>query len=143
MKVYVRQIKPEGMDLDQSFPTESVGLTCEDDAWFIAPIAVKAQVHRAEDEIIVKVMAKSCYESFCARCLIEVKRDWAAEFTLYFDVEKQNEFIEMDEDIRQELVLNLPVRIVCREDCQGLCMECGANLNNQECKHKHAVIGGK
>jgi len=133
MHVYVQQIKPEGIDLDQTYSAKSIGLTSEDNAWFITPIAIKAQAYRAEDAIILKAMAKSRYESICGCCLEEVKQDWAAEFTLIFDIEKQSEFIVMDEDIRQELILNLPVRIVCRDDCQGLCIECGVNLNIESC----------
>ena len=87
--------------------------------------------------------AASRYESFCGRCLEEIKQDWASEFTLIFDVDKGQDFLEMDEDIRQELVLNLPARILCREDCKGLCIDCGVNLNKQKCQHEHSVVNNK
>ena len=35
--------------------------------------------------------------------------------------------------IEQTLDFNIPARILCNDDCQGLCHECGANLNKQEC----------
>jgi len=133
MKINIRQIKPVGIELTQTFPADFAGLTGEDDARFITPIKVKAEVSRAADEIIAGITAASRYESFCGRCLQEVKRDWEASFLVAFDIDGKTEFIEMDEDIRQELVLNLPLRILCREDCRGLCVDCGVNLNNESC----------
>jgi uncharacterized protein len=41
--------------------------------------------------------------------------------------------IEMDPFVREQLLLALPVSVLCREDCKGLCMICGNNLNEREC----------
>ena len=143
MNVQIRRIGPEGLDLQESFPVEFIELTEKDVLHFVAPFDVKANVIRAEDEVVVRITAKSCFESFCSRCLEEVKQDWRAECTLTFDAKEYAEFIEMDEDIRQELVLNLPIHILCQADCKGLCIDCGANLNKKKCTHKHAVISGQ
>jgi uncharacterized protein len=133
MKVIVRQIKTEGMELDQTLPVESIGLTGEDSIRFIAPVQVKVAVNRIEDEVVAKIKADSRYESFCGRCLEGIDREWSTQFTLNFGIDGKDDFIEMDEDIRQELILNLPARVVCRENCRGLCLECGVNLNNEQC----------
>ncbi len=142
MNIQIRRIGPEGMDLQESFPVEFFGQTQRDALQFVSPFNVKAKVIRAEDEVIADMTVSNVFESSCSRCLEEVKQDWAAGFTLTFDVKEYAEFIEVDEDIRQEIVLNLPARILCQEDCKGLCIDCGANLNTQECNHKHAVISG-
>ena len=47
--------------------------------------------------------------------------------------------IDLDEIIRQEVIFYLPVRMVCGEDCKGLCPECGENLNTGSCKCEKAV----
>lgn len=41
--------------------------------------------------------------------------------------------IEMYPIVREQLLLALPVAVVCREDCKGLCTVCGNNLNEREC----------
>jgi uncharacterized protein len=41
--------------------------------------------------------------------------------------------IQMDGHVREQLLLALPVGVVCREDCKGLCTVCGNNLNEREC----------
>jgi uncharacterized protein len=41
--------------------------------------------------------------------------------------------LNLDEQIRQQLVMNLPIQILCAPDCRGLCPHCGANLNQGNC----------
>ncbi len=143
MKIHIRKIRSEGIEYNEDFSQEWIDLTRKDSIRFIQPIKVKAMVIRAGDEIFVKVTANSQYESFCYRCLNDLKRDWNAHFTLIFDIERKKEFIEIEDDIRQELILNLPTRILCRNDCKGLCIDCGVNLNEKECQHKHSIMSGK
>jgi uncharacterized protein len=143
MKAQTRRIGPEGMELEESFPSDLIELTQKDAIKFFSPFEIKANITISDDEVSAKITAKSSFESVCSRCLESVKQDWTTEFTLTFDAREHAEFIEMDEDIRQELILNLPGRILCQADCKGLCIDCGINLNTQECKHKHAVINGQ
>ena len=41
--------------------------------------------------------------------------------------------LNLDELIRQQLVMNLPIQVLCDPDCRGLCPQCGANLNQGDC----------
>lgn len=41
--------------------------------------------------------------------------------------------VDLDELVREQILLALPTRSLCREECKGLCPECGANLNAGEC----------
>ena len=43
--------------------------------------------------------------------------------------------MDMSEPIRQALLVALPMRPLCRENCRGLCPVCGANRNNTDCGH--------
>jgi len=36
--------------------------------------------------------------------------------------------------VREALILEIPIKLLCREDCKGVCMKCGANLNREECR---------
>ncbi len=139
MKIHIRKIRPEGMELSESFPSEMIELNQKDVLRFVAPIEVKAKITRPDNKVLARVTASSCYESFCSRCLKDVKSEWTTAVTLSFDVDNGQEFVEMDDDIRQELILNLPGRILCEADCKGLCIDCGGNLNEKVCEHGHAV----
>lgn len=41
--------------------------------------------------------------------------------------------VDLVELLRQQLLLSLPEKLLCREKCSGLCMQCGANLNDENC----------
>ena len=41
--------------------------------------------------------------------------------------------IDLDPILREQVLLALPISVVCREDCRGLCAVCGQNLNEEEC----------
>ena len=41
--------------------------------------------------------------------------------------------LELDDAVRTAVLLELPSRILCKEDCRGLCAQCGANLNVNAC----------
>lgn len=46
----------------------------------------------------------------------------------------ENEQINLDDLVLEQLELSLPARVLCREDCRGLCSECGADLNFEKCR---------
>ncbi len=41
--------------------------------------------------------------------------------------------IDLDEILQEQIRLNLPMQLSCRQDCKGLCSGCGADLNNEQC----------
>lgn len=47
-----------------------------------------------------------------------------------------NHMIDLNESVRQALLVALPMKPLCREDCAGLCPQCGANLNEADCGHE-------
>jgi uncharacterized protein len=89
----------------------------------------------------------------CARCLEVVTRDVASEFDLLYRplgaVQRDDEVsiseaetevgfykgegVTLEDVLREQVLLSVPVKAVCREECQGLCPQCGQNLNHQKC----------
>ncbi len=43
------------------------------------------------------------------------------------------EHVDLDDLVREQILLALPTRQLCRDDCKGLCPTCGANLNQTTC----------
>ena len=113
MKIYLRDVKAEGINVHYAIPVEEVGLTKDDYLQFIEPLEVTAHLELVDNTLLSKIKVKSRFKTFCARTLVEVVRDWSDEFILDFPVTKATEFVEMDEDIRQEAILGLPVRVLC------------------------------
>ena len=79
----------------------------------------------------------------CARCLDDVKKDFCVRCmaSFYLDGEEAqenfypytNNVVDMTIPVMQEIILNLPTRVLCKEDCKGLCQVCGTNLNEKSC----------
>jgi uncharacterized protein len=46
--------------------------------------------------------------------------------------------IDLDPIVREQVLLALPLSVLCQEDCKGLCPECGQDLNERDCGHKVA-----
>ena len=132
MKIVTKQIPTEGMRLSEIIEPQKIGLG-EEDLKFFGPLEIEGVVGRAGNTVSVNLSAKTKLSLFCFRCLEPVEYDQQEELKFSYPVENNTEFIEIDEDIRQELILNLPLKILCRQECKGLCPNCGVNLNTEEC----------
>ena len=45
----------------------------------------------------------------------------------------QNKELDTDKLLHNEVLINWPMRVLCKEDCKGICSRCGANLNQGSC----------
>ena len=82
----------------------------------------------------------------CDRCLEPVEQQILFSTNCSFDLQSgldsegdecaflSGKMLDTDELVLDEVILNLPVRVLCREDCAGLCERCGANLNYGPCQ---------
>ena len=84
----------------------------------------------------------------CGRCLEEVPVEFELDFEKKIDMnlteEERREALDecayihgydldVDELVYSEILVNWPLRVLCKEDCKGICSRCGANLNIQTC----------
>lgn len=108
-----------------------------------------SQVH----DIRLRANYKAEFEILCARCVDPVARTLEGDFDLIFrpssaDSEAGEHSITPDETeigyyeesgllledvVREQVLLSLPTRTLCKEDCKGLCPRCGQNLNLATC----------
>lgn len=82
----------------------------------------------------------------CARCLTPVEEHVDVDVAEMYhrpdheDVEEGYEITEQQIDLstllRDAVVMALPVRVLCTDDCQGLCPVCGADRNQEDCGHE-------
>ena len=110
---------------------------------FSAPIAVKGRVFNRAGVVTMEYNASFTIAHTCDRCLSEFSRDYSYDnkHTLvrktYSEDDElvvcENNVLELDELIISDLLLQLPTKILCREDCKGLCFVCGQDLNKGSC----------
>lgn len=94
------------------------------------------------------------FETSCARCLEPVSREVSRSFDLLYrplestrgsdevsinTAETEIGFysgdgMELEDSLREQILLEVPIKSVCRPDCKGLCPKCGKNLNVESCQ---------
>ena len=99
------------------------------------PLAYDLNVQRVSDELIVQGTLAINLECRCARCGDSFVRNiLIADFCRSFALAAANDLINLTPEIREDILLALPMVAVCSDACRGLCGICGANLNRESCK---------
>jgi uncharacterized protein len=119
-----------------------------------APAAVKGNVRLSGNEVFVNGYIGTRVQVECDRCLqqieLPVNADFALEYITGSEYESSDvaelsedemlvsvfdgEAIDVDEIVKEQIVLAVPTRMLCREDCKGICPECGIAKNTGECQ---------
>lgn len=136
MKIKVNDIPKDGLELTESQDAGALDLA-RDDLRFISPVGISAFISRDKDEVYARITTKGKIEITCARCLSPYSIDFKKDFDLSYDV-KGKRILDLTDDIRQEIILEYPLKPLCKQDCKGLCLTCGKNLNEGPCGHKPA-----
>jgi len=109
--------------------------------------------HQVIKDIRLRGRIHTKLELQCARCLDPVPQPVDREFELLYrplgadagrdelsvtDAEAeigyyQGEGVLLEDVLREQVLLALPLKAICREDCKGLCPQCGKNLNQEQC----------
>ena len=103
-------------------------------------IALDVTLESVIEGVYVSGTADVTLAGECSRCLTQIEDELSLdlqELYVYPDREADedayfvvDELIDLEPLIRDAVVLDLPFTPLCREDCAGLCAECGANLND-------------
>jgi uncharacterized protein len=97
------------------------------------PVKYSLDVERVSGGVHVAGSVSSYLSGSCARCLQQTEvLVQNKEIELFFPVGDE-EMLDISGDIREELLLNLPMNILCKDDCAGLCPVCGCNNNTTPC----------
>ncbi len=146
---YDTSFPPDGIDfggeIEQKGPVKAAGLV------------ELLEEHRGPKDIVQDMRLRGTYEGLfevpCARCLDAVEHNLAGEYDVLYrplgvdsDVREhsigaseteigyyQDGSLLLEDVLREQVLLSLPARTLCREDCKGICPRCGANGNNDPC----------
>jgi len=119
----------------------------------IAPAAVNGKVRLSGNEVFVNGHIDTRAQVECDRCLKPVELPVNVDFTLEYISGSEYEAsqtaalteeemsvsvfdggaIDVDEIVKEQVLLAVPTRMLCREDCKGICPDCGIDRNTGEC----------
>ena len=132
MKININQILPEGLTLEEDTASATLDLDT-DIIRFLGPVNIKANITKVADVVIVNLTLKALMSVSCSRCLNEFSIDLNKSLKLNYPVDSSVQTIDLGSDIREEIILDYPVRFLCNPNCKGLCLKCGQNLNQSRC----------
>ena len=110
------------------------------------PVLASGTVRNTAGVLVMKGMITTCIHGICDRCATEFQRNVEIPVDAVLVSELANEDSEdewvfpleadaadLDDIIRTIFVLNMDSKLLCKEDCAGLCCKCGKNLNEGPC----------
>ncbi len=110
---------------------------------FVERISVRGEVTNRAGVVTLTAKVSFPLRVACDRCLEEFTRQYDYTFTHTLVRQLQDEWqdyiqvedgvLNLEELILSDLLLELPTKLLCKEDCKGLCPQCGCNLNHQSC----------
>jgi DUF177 domain-containing protein len=121
------------------------------DYQFQAPVPVEIRYYRLGDDLFFHGRFDGVVTGTCARCLSEYPFPLRDDFTFVLkpagdpaadqalaedDVSLSfydDDGVDLSPLVRESMILSLPTRPLCGEECRGLCPHCGANRNTTEC----------
>lgn len=113
------------------------------------PVRARGQVRNTAGVLTMTGRITTTLHGVCDRCTAAFTRDvsYPIEAVLVPDLgsddfgspwvfELQQDRADLDDIVSSVFVLNMDSKLLCKEDCKGLCFRCGANLNNGPCNCK-------
>jgi len=160
MEFKVSELEKEPIEFDVQLPVGTIDYG--EEATQDGPMATsgRAEViheHRGPKQIVADIRLRGRFsgefEVPCARCIEPVDIPLSAEFDLIFrpigaDADApersitapeteigyyQGDSLLLEDVLREQVLLSLPVRTLCKPDCKGLCPRCGKNRNLEAC----------
>jgi uncharacterized protein len=113
------------------------------------PVTVEASLEKTGHELLLHASIQAPARLTCDRCLTEFVQTLSSSYNMYYVEEgsergnlqpeeiqflpPDNTIIDITDDVRQTVLLSIPLKILCSESCLGLCPSCGRNLNTGRC----------
>ncbi len=117
------ELHPDALDVEESELLHLAG-----------PLRYRVQVQVAGEEVLARGRVAQRMRCVCSRCAaeFELEVEEPAFIASYPRVEAL-EFLDLTPELREAILLALPSYPTCNEECLGLCVRCGANLNKKAC----------
>jgi DUF177 domain-containing protein len=119
----------------------------------VGPLRMDAVAELVEKEIRIRGRLAGRFEASCDRCLVRVEFPEESDFDLFYrpmtEIAQEEEMevpgeelkvgfysgdaIDLRDVVIEQVILSVPMKVVCRPDCLGLCPTCGVNRNSEPC----------
>lgn len=156
MKININNIPDEGLDVqttkDRNWLQSIFGDVGEND-FTLDEIHITCNIRKLQQSVFLNGAIETVIHTTCSRCLETAMLPVSASFRYTLmpaKAEESREEIELSEEdleygyyegeivdcdplIYEQIVLQIPIKVLCTEDCRGLCPDCGTNFNIEAC----------
>lgn len=153
MRIELDKLDSAGSRFAHVFEVGELSLD-DDRARMTGPAQVRGSLQRGDGQVRLQGKVSAQVELDCDRCLQPVTMPIAASFDVEYvpagnyEAEQlaelqdkdlglsvfDGEVIDVDDLVREQVILSLPARALCREECKGLCSFCGIDKNLKDCE---------
>lgn len=164
MRIRVDEIPDSGRFLHFHWSEDRLNDYLEPDDPFelklIRPVNVDLEIRKGADHIRIEGAIRGTLQVACHRCLMLFPLEFNERVDLFLIEEREDpetaedeekefeaqdfeyeffdgEVIDVDQLVSEQIFLSLPYKVLCTEDCRGICPRCGANLNEESCRCKN------
>ena len=146
MVIDVKKLKYSGKDTCSfhfEYEADNSAITLPD-AVYSAPVSVTGTLTLGGNAVFVDGEIAYSLNAKCSRCLADVIFHNVVEFDEMYSENKDDEdaylyskgLVDLTEMVNEKLLVSFPYSVLCKEDCKGICVGCGVNLNYEDCKCK-------
>ena len=159
MRIDVRELELGPLALKGEIPPAELGFD-PSEIEILAQIQMDLTADRQGLEVRVRGRLTTNVGLPCSRCLEPVQFPVTTEFDQFYESNTEHplhgeialqvrdteigfysgDFIEANDIAREQILLSLPMKPICREDCKGLCPHCGKNRNLKDCNCESVLV---
>jgi len=133
MKINVKRIPVGGETLQGTEPPAIMQLD-EPDIRFLHEVAYDFLAQVQGKALLVTGVLRTTATLRCSRCLMVFDQPLHVGRFVFHQELHGEDFVDLTANIREDIILELPQRALCEQDCRGLCPSCGKNLNEGDCR---------
>ena len=100
---------------------------------FVTPVQVTGEIANQAGVVVLTMQLSYTMHLTCDRCLDEFERAFSCSWEHLLVAEPLTDDSDTENIEVPDILLNLPSKLLCREDCKGLCPQCGQNRNHGSC----------
>jgi len=102
---------------------------------------------KIKNKVLIEIAGNFQITAICSRCLKQIpfQDKFASEIVASFSPKEEElriigDKIDIYPHLSQSVILSLPTKVLCRDDCRGLCPVCGEDLNKKPCQCKKEIL---
>jgi uncharacterized protein len=141
---YEFKVAPRELELGEQFPSD---------------VAVQTTLDKTPNQILLTSQIHVTASVVCDRCVASFTKELNPSYSMFYMFEGSEyehmdpaEFqvvptgqhvIDIADDVRQSVLLAVPLKLLCKESCKGLCPSCGQNLNEGSCSCREELTDSR